>query len=142
MDEDGHTQGYVSDGIVYLQITLDEYNLRATSQEYTMETILHEVIHAYLSAVTNTYSDPDNWQHQAMVGWVDCEREALQEIFPSLPAADANALAISGLKNAAGINTSMFNDLLTTYGLTDQQIVNTEQSYQLPHGSGKGTPCD
>jgi len=51
---------------------------------------LHEAIHGFFDAIGG-FSELS--QHQGMlIGWVDCEQNALKELFPNLT--DANALCL------------------------------------------------
>ena len=124
-----------------------------SSLEFTVATMLHETIHAYMNAVHTYYithhlenpptfikaydnrrkegMDRDKAWHEVMAHYFHINMsEALQNIFPNLNAVDAQALAWGGLEN-----TKQYRHLRDSMGRKPHLFTNA-------HAQGKaGTPC-
>jgi hypothetical protein len=115
--------------------TLSDGKLDGAAQEYIAETMLHEAIHGFFDAIGG-FSELS--QHQSMlIGWVDCEQNALKELFPNLTDANALCLIFGGMGDVQANDPALFATTIASYGLSVAQIQTTNMMYS----GGLGTPC-
>jgi len=117
--------------------TLNDSKLKTASKEYIAETMFHEILHGYLEVNTNLKTEME--QHCEMIeSYVYCEITALQELFPNLSTHDATCLILGGFSQIQEYDQTTLNTLLSNYGLTLNDVVNTNNSYE---SGSKGTHC-
>lgn len=107
---DGYTNinGGIVNGSLNIQIQLDNNHLPSYSQQYIARVIMHEALHAYLTA-NNMLG---NLQHEdMMVNYVTKIASSLQQMFPGLSSIDAKNLALGGLQPSATFQTTIETDM-------------------------------
>jgi len=101
----GHLDGT---GKLNIQIQLDNTRLPSYSQQYIARVIMHEALHAYLTAIGTT----EQQQHETMiVSYVTQMAAALQQMFPGLSTADAENLSLGGLQLTPTFLATIENDM-------------------------------
>jgi len=121
-----------------LNLTFSLSQMQNSSQEYKVETMLHEIIHAHMNTLNPHLTELE--QHELMYsqGYLDMEIAALREIFPSLSLADATSIIIGGYGDLQQKNNALFQQILTAKGLTENGVKETNDDYR--HGA-KGKHC-
>jgi len=107
---DGFTNnnGGIVNGVLNTQIQLDNNHLPGYSQQYIARVIMHEALHAYLTANGTSESQ----QHESMIiNYVTQMAGALQQMFPGLSDSDAKNLALGGLQLTSTFQTTIENDM-------------------------------
>jgi hypothetical protein len=104
-----------------LVITLNTNVIDHASQEYIAVTIMHEVLHAYLSAYLGINRSNDV-QHPLMVEnyCVDFMADALMSLFPTMIRGDAIALAWGGLDNTPSYKKIKIEDRFKIQTINDK----------------------
>jgi len=132
--DDATTDG---DQLNNLTVTFNSPVIANASQEYLMETTIHEIYHAYLDvnpSVNNALS-----QHLYMIqNYVNTEVQTLQKVFPNLSTHDAECLVLGGYGDLQTNNPASYNSAITAYGLSLSDIVNTNNNYKK---GSSGTKC-
>lgn len=85
-----------NNGIITSSIFLNESMLANSSQEYLAATILHEILHAILSATAN---GNENYEHNQMATTYLAQSTTLLMDMYGLSEGDAKALNVDGLRN-------------------------------------------
>ncbi|QEC43366.1 SprT-like domain-containing protein [Pseudobacter ginsenosidimutans] len=128
---DGVTHAYASGDYFTAEITLNTTVLQNASKEYIAATIYHEIIHAYL-----------NWsglkgelvQHNEMAEtYLSHMKDSLMHYYPTLSAADAEALCWGGLHQTNAWTALQANDPAKY-----NSILSTLQSHRT---GASGTSC-
>jgi hypothetical protein len=108
--------------------------ISSSSQEYMMETAMHEIFHAYLY-VNHTLLNGVT-QHTYMIkNYVNTEVAALQQVFPNLSVHDAECLVLAGYGT---LDASTLNTAIASYGLTTSDVAATNNNYKT---GTAGTKC-
>ncbi len=116
-------------------VTFNNPVITNSSQEYLLETTLHEIFHAYLDE--NPSIKGRLSQHMYMIqNYITIEIATLQKVFPGLTTHDALCLALSGYGT---IDSTVYNNIIASYGLTANEVFLTNSTYK----SGvAGTNCN
>lgn len=118
-------------GITNFTIKLNLNTLPNNSEEFTAKVVMHELLHALLTA--NGTAWDELIQHNEIATEYQTQiRDALMDIFPGLSSTDANALAWSGLEDS---NAFKSLDIKTQIN-----IENIRDKYRAP--TGLGTHCN
>jgi hypothetical protein len=105
------TAGVVN-GAINVTIQLDNTHLPSYSQQYIARVIMHEALHAYITATSGTANTTNALQHESMMqNYVVQMATSLQQMFPGLSTTDANNLALGGLYDAATYITTIETNL-------------------------------
>ncbi|WP_029288883.1 hypothetical protein [Pedobacter sp. R20-19] len=134
--DDGITNGSQYD----INIYLNSNTLPSYSKEYTIATIYHEVLHAYLNSLFQPNSNGQTFinipnQHEYMAtNYVTVISSALTSKFPEISSYDAWGLAWGGLQE-----TSLW-DVLTESD--KQQIIDINKNYSNRGSLKKGDYCN
>jgi hypothetical protein len=114
-------------------IDVSNFLLSNASQEYVAATLFHEVIHAYLD-YNKIDINSGNAQHESMANeYVHAMQLALMSRYPTMPSADAYALAWGGLQG-----TNAWETLRAGNPAQAQSILVTNFTYKY---GKKGTLC-
>jgi len=122
-----------------LSITFNDPQLKGASQEYLTFITIHEIYHAYLDAqgtITGSLA-----QHMDMAqNYVNAQVALLIDLYPALSANnnhDALCLVLSGYGEIQTSDPTAYASILSTYGVSNNDVSTTSKSYQ----NGTGTPC-
>jgi hypothetical protein len=77
--------------------------------------------------------------HEIITPYVDCELAALQSMFPNLSSKDDLCFILGGMADVQQYYSATFNSVLSTYNLTLNDVVNTNNNYKsagVGHGCG------
>ncbi|GGE71312.1 hypothetical protein EV200_1167 [Pedobacter psychrotolerans] len=134
--DDGITNGSQYD----INIYLNSNTLPSYSKEYTIATIYHEVLHAYLNSLFQPNSNGQTFinipnQHEYMAtNYVTVISRALTSKFPEISSYDAWGLAWGGLQE-----TSLWGVLTES---DKQQIIDINKNYSNRGSLKKGDYCN
>jgi hypothetical protein len=115
-------------------VTFNTPIISGASQEYMLETTMHEIFHAYL--YVNPTIRQGFSQHAYMIqNYVNTEVATLQKVFPNLSLHDAQCLVLGGY---GALDPTTLNTAIASYGLTLNDVATTNNSYKT---SSSGTHC-
>lgn len=122
---------YNQGGPIYVSITLNDNVMKSSSKEFIMETLLHEIIHAYLDVQyleqTGAVTSPPEQeliQHMLMgYTYTDMVRYTLQMHFPNLTNNEVHAMILGGLPDSNDPQYNYnYNQLLANYNINRSYI--------------------
>ncbi|WP_293784865.1 SprT-like domain-containing protein [uncultured Pedobacter sp.] len=133
----GKTTGYnYNAGIFTCSIILNESALSNAIQEYTVATIIHESLHAYLQyKAGNTLQHGQNHEEISkdyIVPFVNI----MKSIYPDLDLKDATALAWGGVQGTSLWNESYKNNSFKIVGTTEVMDFSTIKGLDNAHYYG------
>lgn len=131
--DDATTDGQKGD----IVITFNTPQIASASQEYMMESTMHEIFHAYLDQ--NPTVKGNLTQHTYMIqNYINMEVGALRQYFPNLSVHDAECIALAGYGALQSSNPAAFNAAVSSYNLTTNDITSTNANYKA---GTSGTKC-
>jgi len=120
-----------------LNITLNSNTLGSASKEYLAAVAIHEMFHAYLDVNNPTLNALSQHIYMA-ANYVNMTASTLRTMYPSLSYDDSMKISISGYGIIQKNNPDAYNDVLTMYNYSADDVSNL--SYQYRAGI-TGTKC-
>ena len=132
------TRTYGSGQYKTFEIKFNLSRIHNSAQEFLAETILHEIMHAFMDSKNPNLSELEQHQNMYTQGYIDLEITALQNMFPSLSNAAATKLVIGGYDDIKENNRVLYDQILAARNVTEIDVQNTNNDYR--HGA-TGTKC-
>jgi len=124
-----------------MDVVFNTSQLQNASQEYLLESVIHETYHAYLYVNPSVLNNLIQHVYMAQ-NYVNAEVALLINLYPPLSANanhDALALVLAGYGDLQATNPSAFNAILVTYGMTAADVASTNAGYKA---GTSGTKCN